>query len=159
VTATVTVGSEPDVLAVNPITNQIYVANSGGNTVTVIDGASNTPASVTVGTTPAGVAVNPLTNQIYVANSGGNTVTVIDTDGTPGSADGADHGQPGGAGRGSVDGDVAQRQYWNALHHHESVPDANHDGDQRVRHFQRVYQRHADAVASESTSLRFVLPG
>ena len=48
-TMTVTVGFYPGVLAVNPVTNQIYVANSCGNdpncgsdgTVTVIDGVTN----------------------------------------------------------------------------------------------------------------------
>jgi len=82
-TATVDAGILPCAIAVNPVTNKIYVANEGDNTVTVIDGATNGTATVSVGTSPDAVAVNPVTNKIYVANSsGGNngngTVTVID---------------------------------------------------------------------------------
>ncbi len=78
VTATVAAGSGPFAVAVNPATNKIYVANNGGTTVTVIDGATNTTATVTAGSSPYAVAVNPVTNKIYVANSGSANVTVID---------------------------------------------------------------------------------
>ena len=41
-TTTVTAGSAtPWAVAVNPVTNKIYVANYGSNNVTVIDGATN----------------------------------------------------------------------------------------------------------------------
>jgi YVTN family beta-propeller protein len=64
---------------VNPTRNRIYVANAGSNTVSVIDGTTNTVvATVTVGTTPFGVAANPVTNRIYVTNAGSNTVSVIE---------------------------------------------------------------------------------
>jgi YVTN family beta-propeller protein len=83
VTATIPVGIGPAAIAVNPTTNKIYVANSGtdtslGNTVTVIDGATNATTTVTVGMDPVFIAVNPATNKIYVANQGESTVTVID---------------------------------------------------------------------------------
>ena len=82
VTATLNAGSYPYGVAVNPVTNQIYVANVGGNTVTVIDGATNATTTVNVGSYPSAVAVNPVTNLIYVANLGDlvdpGTVTVID---------------------------------------------------------------------------------
>src|SRR5260370_23622305 len=83
VTATVAVGQSPSAMAVNPVTNKIYVANRSDNTVTVIDGASNTvSATVPVGTSPVAVAVSPTTNKIYVVNQGDtlnpSTVTVID---------------------------------------------------------------------------------
>jgi len=55
----VTVGSQPYAVAVNPETNQVYVANYGGTTVTVIDGATNGTTNVTVGNHPWAVAVNP----------------------------------------------------------------------------------------------------
>ncbi len=48
VTATLPVGSGPAALAVNPMTNKIYVANSNGSTVTVIDGATNNTSTITV---------------------------------------------------------------------------------------------------------------
>ena len=81
VTATVPVGTLPVAVAVNPVTNKIYVANQNTANVTVIDGATNATTTVPAGTTAApgvlAVAVNPVTNKIYVANKGSN-VTVID---------------------------------------------------------------------------------
>ena len=66
-------------LAVNPVTNKIYVANWDSANETVIDGATNSAtATLTVGTGPGGIAVNPVTNRVYVTNSGSNNVTVID---------------------------------------------------------------------------------
>ena len=86
VTATVPAGSAPLAVAVNALTNKIYVANLHGNSVTVIDGASNNTTTVRVGAYPLALAVNSTTNKIYVANTCGNddtcgslgTVTVID---------------------------------------------------------------------------------
>jgi len=46
----VAVGDNPQAVAVNPVTNKIYVANMGGNSVTVIDGATNQKTMVQVGT-------------------------------------------------------------------------------------------------------------
>src|SRR5258708_30645726 len=67
----------PFAVAVNPLTNKIYVANNSGNKVIVIDGVTNAITNVPVGVNPFTLAVNPLTNKVYVANLGGN-VTVID---------------------------------------------------------------------------------
>ena len=78
VIATVPVGVAPVVVAANTASNKIYVANFGNNTVTVIDGATNSTATVTVGAVPIAVAVNPATNKIYVVNYDSGTVTVID---------------------------------------------------------------------------------
>ena len=78
VTTTVAVGTYPWPLAVNPVTNKIYVANFSTNNVTVIDGATNGTTPVAVGTNPQAVAVNPVTNKIYVANRDNGSVTVID---------------------------------------------------------------------------------
>ena len=77
-TTTVNVGASPYQAAINTTTNKIYVANSGGNTVTIIDGATNNTSSVTVGNGPSGLAVNMATNKIYVPNFADGTVTVID---------------------------------------------------------------------------------
>lgn len=75
---TVTVGSGPLSVGVNPTTNRIYVANFGSNNVTVIDGNTNAVITIiTVSTNPRGVGVNPITNRIYVANFGSNNVSVI----------------------------------------------------------------------------------
>jgi hypothetical protein len=69
VTATVNIagGSTPAALAVNPVTNKIYVASGP---IAVIDGVTNATTSISVGSVPGAVAVNPVTNKIYVANTG-----------------------------------------------------------------------------------------
>ena len=93
-TTTLNVGVHPYAVAVNPVTNKIYVANNCGNdlncrslsTVTVIDGATNNTVTVNAGAFPYALAVNSATNKIYVANicggdltcSSPGTVTVID---------------------------------------------------------------------------------
>jgi len=90
------VGDRPHEVAVNTVTNRIYVANWGSDDVSVIDGATNAVATtVPVRSGPCGVGVNPTTNRIYVSNTGrvsqgndvsvinGDTDTEIDTDGNP----------------------------------------------------------------------------
>lgn len=78
VTATVTVGGGGTYVQTNPVTNMAYVANSSGNTVSVIDGATNTvKATVPVGSAPTYIALNSATNTVYVANNGSGTVSVI----------------------------------------------------------------------------------
>jgi len=74
VVATIPVGVAPIAVAVNSVTNKIYVVNGDG-TVTVIDGTSRSVTTVSVGAA-SGIAVNPTTNKVYVTNGGG--VTVID---------------------------------------------------------------------------------
>ena len=64
-------------LVVNSVSNKIYVTNEGDNTITVIDGATNTNRTVTALKHPFAVAVNSVTNRIYVTNND-NTVTIID---------------------------------------------------------------------------------
>jgi YVTN family beta-propeller protein len=83
VTKTVSTNHFPDAVAVNPVTNKIYVANLTDD-VTVIDGATNGTTIVRVGAVPEAIAVNPVTNKIYVTNRLDDNVTVIDgaTNGT-----------------------------------------------------------------------------
>src|SRR5688500_1347296 len=76
---------KPTAIAVNSVTNRIYVALAGPDfspsTVRVIDGATHgLIATVPVGVNPSDIIVNESTNTIYVTNSGGTTggVTVID---------------------------------------------------------------------------------
>ncbi len=81
-------GAVPVNVAVNPVTNQVYVSNQGSNDVVVFDGSTNLTATVTVGSSSqvngTSIRANPATNKIYVPNSFSNTVTVIDgaTNGT-----------------------------------------------------------------------------
>lgn len=86
IVATVPAGATPSAIAVNPVTNKIYVANciplSGGingrgtpGTVTVIEGDTNTTTTVPAGICPTAIAVNPVTNKVYVANFGHSSIT------------------------------------------------------------------------------------
>jgi YVTN family beta-propeller protein len=73
------IGKDPYDISVNPLDSIVYVANSGSNTVSVIDGKTNTvTANIPVGTYPNDLYVNPSTNTVYVANRDDNTVSVID---------------------------------------------------------------------------------
>jgi DNA-binding beta-propeller fold protein YncE len=83
-TATITAGgclraAPMNPVAVNPVTNKIYVASGD---VIVIDGATNSTTTIADPDGAEAVAVNPVTNKIYVGNAGtaGSTasVTVID---------------------------------------------------------------------------------
>ena len=66
-TLSVNVGYYPVAVAVNPVTNKIYVVNdcgidstcAGDGTVTVIDGAATVTTTVTVGSYPYGCGGEP----------------------------------------------------------------------------------------------------
>ena len=77
-TTRVEVGKAPWALAVNPLTNKIYVANASTGSVTVIDGDTLMTTTVPVGFGPESVAIDQMRNKIYVANSAANTVSIID---------------------------------------------------------------------------------
>ena len=84
---TVQVGANPTGVIADPATHTVYVANGGGNSVSVINasacnaqvisGCGQVPATVTVGNGPLGLALNHKTHTLYVTNLGGNTVSVI----------------------------------------------------------------------------------
>jgi DNA-binding beta-propeller fold protein YncE len=90
--ATVRVGDGPTGVAVDQATDSVYVANNGGDTISVIDGATcnatdqvgceRTSAALTVGSGPFAIGINSTTDSIYVtdtgSNSNGDTVSVID---------------------------------------------------------------------------------
>jgi len=79
VVATISVGAGPQDVAVNPITNRIYVTLSGDDAVQIIDAVSDTVIGVVgVGNQPMGIAVDSSANRVYVANILDNTVSVID---------------------------------------------------------------------------------
>ncbi len=80
VTATVNIagGSTPAALAVNPVTNRIYVASGP---IAVIDGGTNALTSINAGGFAVAVAVNPVTNKIYFADKASNPGRVIVIDG------------------------------------------------------------------------------
>ncbi len=77
VTTIATGGNNPQAVAVNPVTNTIYVANYGSANVSAIDGLTNIPTLIPVDSNPFALGVNPVTNKIYVADFGASLVTVI----------------------------------------------------------------------------------
>ena len=80
VTATVTVGSEPENVAVTPNGAYAYVANYLNDSVSVISTGTNTvTATVAVGSHPGDVAITPNGAYVYVTNFIGSSVSVINT--------------------------------------------------------------------------------
>jgi YVTN family beta-propeller protein len=64
------VGSEPGGFAINQVTNKVYVYNFFSDSVTAINGSTNTLiTTIPVGHEPDGIDVNPKTNRVFVANS------------------------------------------------------------------------------------------
>ena len=73
------VGAGAVALAINSVTNRIYVANSQGGSITVLDGTTDSVfATLDVGANPYVVAVNSVANKIYVSNTFSEVVTIID---------------------------------------------------------------------------------
>ena len=75
------VGHRPYDLAVNPVTNKIYVLNQGSGTVSVIDGYSErSDTNITVGSNTTAqltaIAVDQYTNSIYVADDSGKVYII-----------------------------------------------------------------------------------
>jgi YVTN family beta-propeller protein len=52
VTTTIATGTSPYAVAVNPVTNRVYIANQSSSNVTVIDGATNATTTVPAGSSP-----------------------------------------------------------------------------------------------------------
>src|SRR5438270_8629640 len=83
--AQVTVGTEPNGVAVSPDGSRIYVANTVSGTVTVLSADRTTSTygtgavTIPVGTEPYGVALTPSGRTLYVANARSNSVSVLDT--------------------------------------------------------------------------------
>ena len=83
ITDTTTGAGQPYAVAVNPVSNIIYVANANGGSggsVTVIDGATDTYAGTYTAGSPNGpkaIVVDSLfsDNKVWIANTAGNTVT------------------------------------------------------------------------------------
>ena len=81
VVASILVGSNPEGVAVDDVTDRIYVANTGGDSVSVINGATNKvikTIALPTGASPSGLGVNPATDKIYVAEPGRDAVQLID---------------------------------------------------------------------------------
>jgi YVTN family beta-propeller protein len=82
VVATVRVGASPAQLAVSPDRRSVYVANTGSDTVSVINSDRNTVAGTIAlprASRPMGVALSPSGRYLYTADGGANRVSVLDT--------------------------------------------------------------------------------
>jgi YVTN family beta-propeller protein len=80
VTSTIDVGSSPVSVAFSPNGKTAYVANSGADTVSVINVKTGTvQGHLFVGDGPHSVAFTPNGKTAYVANSNSGTVSVIKT--------------------------------------------------------------------------------
>jgi YVTN family beta-propeller protein len=79
VTANIEVGRFPGGVAVNPVTGTVYVANTIGDTISVIDGKTNTvTTTIPVTGTPDLLTVNAGTDTVYSPEFNGDTITLID---------------------------------------------------------------------------------
>ena len=79
IVTTIPVGNLPLGVAVNTAGTRVYVTNYSSDTVSVIDGITQTVigSPISVGTRPVGVIVSPDNSTVYVANSGSDTISVI----------------------------------------------------------------------------------
>ena len=72
-------GDDPLAIAVNSVTNRVYVLNTTSGTVSVLDGKTDAVvATVNVGKWPYVLAANPAENKVYVSNIFSNVITIID---------------------------------------------------------------------------------
>jgi YVTN family beta-propeller protein len=80
VVATVpTSGFSPNALAINTVTNRIYILNQSGGTVDVLDGLTNSiVATVPVSPSISRLAVNETTNKVYVIDPFAGSLSIID---------------------------------------------------------------------------------
>ena len=80
VSATITVGSRPLGVGINPAGTMAYISNFNDNTISVINTATNKViASIPVGKNPKGITVSPTGAFVYVCNWGDSTLSVINT--------------------------------------------------------------------------------
>ena len=76
----VTVGSNPTALLPFSLGSEagIFVANAGGNSVSVVSDYTVSGQTIPVGITPEAMAFDPADQTLYVANYGSNNVTTFD---------------------------------------------------------------------------------
>jgi YVTN family beta-propeller protein len=82
IVATVRVGHSPAQMAVSRDRKSIYIANTGSDTVSVLNTDNNTitrTIALPPRSRPVDVAVNPRGRYVYTADGGSNRVSVLDT--------------------------------------------------------------------------------
>ena len=79
VVATITVGNVPTYVAYDSAKGEVFVANDGSNSVSVISDTTNSVVATVsyVGSNPFGVTYDSGKGEVFVANSGSNNVSVI----------------------------------------------------------------------------------
>lgn len=76
--AQVPVGANPADVAIDPLTNRVYVANLNDDTVTAFDAVTWESVALVTGDAPFELAVDAVRGRVFVAQGAGN-VSVIDT--------------------------------------------------------------------------------
>jgi uncharacterized repeat protein (TIGR01451 family) len=80
-TVSVPVGQQPDGVDVDPGSGIVYVANFGSNTLSLVNGPTNTLlVTSTADGEPSMVVHHPLSHKVYVTNHGAHTVGVYSGD-------------------------------------------------------------------------------
>ena len=80
VTSTITVGSFPNSMVLNPDGTKLFVVCEGTNSVYVISTITNSLiTTIPVGTSPFGIAIVPDGSKIFVANVNSSSISVINT--------------------------------------------------------------------------------
>lgn len=74
-------GAKSHTLAVSPDNRRIYVANSGSDSITVIDRVTVVPRRVPAGRGPEGLALTADGSELWVTNRADHTVTILKTSG------------------------------------------------------------------------------
>jgi YVTN family beta-propeller protein len=69
----------PGGIAYNPSNGNMYVANIGSNTVSVIDRSNNVIATIPTGVLPRDITFNPSNGKMYVLNSDSGNLAEIDS--------------------------------------------------------------------------------
>src|SRR5271157_474160 len=74
---TITVGAQPSGIAYDPAKGELFVANYGSNTVSVISDSTNSVVANVSVRSPVGVVYDPAKGEIFVINLFGSAVSVI----------------------------------------------------------------------------------
>jgi YVTN family beta-propeller protein len=80
VIATILVGGQGGILALNPTTERLYVGQDPAHSVAVVDILTNTVVATipTAGYQNVGIATNPVTGRVYISQGFANRVLVVD---------------------------------------------------------------------------------
>ena len=78
ITATFSVGDNPNSIDISPSGTRVVTSNGGANSASVIDLSAGTVTTVAAGDTPHGVTITPDGSQAYVSNYLAGSVSVLD---------------------------------------------------------------------------------